>query len=1536
LRLSKQLAVWVVVILFFSTISIGLVSGYEDDMDTESGPLEDILSDALLEDVKSKEDDETVEVVIRIEPYRSDRDPSKPSLDEMDTEQTIQSLKTHSERTQARLLDSIEREDGEVLNTFWIANAVLAEVEVESLEVISEYSEVTRIHENFEVETLNSEGTSEDAMSEDERGLESEIGGDTRGDLYSNSDLTWGLERINVEGLWDQGIDGSDIRVAVSDTGVDIEHPDLEGKMVNLEDDEYCTGGWIEFNRTGHIVENSTPRDTTSHGTHVSGTIAGENASGTHIGVAPEVDLMHALIIPGGYGRFAAALAGLEWKVEPHDRFGNTLEPVEEHRPHVASMSWGPDGYHQEYEEPMINLKDAGIVPVASMGNSGNGTVGVPGAVYRTLGIGASNVTDGIAEFSSGGIVEDERNETPEEFVKPDLAAPGVEVKSALSGGGWQRWQGTSMSTPHVAGTVALMLDVKENLSLEDIYHDLRVTADHYEAGGSLPGEDKNTRYGHGIIDAHKAVNAAVGNLVLEEPENISRFEATLKGEVIEVPNDEMEVFFRYRQESEEQWSETEPITLTEPDGFETDIDGLEKGTVYEYKAVEVRDDENETTFSRTFTSHDDIEVKTLEPENVSEKNPLLRGEITDIYVEEGSAFFRYRRDSDDEWNETEPQSMDGAGVFEEEIDDIAEISYCEFKAVASTEEREFTGEILTFETRVFRGIQDWHDLDEIREHLDGYYYLEDDLDEDTSGYDEYNSQTEDYEAEEDAGRYETWDEGDTIDIPFDEDASDSVLSVKNNTGETIPYTVDYPTITIDEDTGERFVYVTYENAVVGWNPIGNTAAPFTGDFDGNGYETEDLYIDRPATDRVGLFGLLGREAEITGLNLVEMDLRGNDMVGGVTGHNRGVVNNSSTTGEVIGEDNIGGLVGYNDRAGFEFQGKINHSHADSYVMGTDQVGGLVGESEWGTLKNSSSNGKVEGNNDVGGFLGWSIGDTIENIHSDSDVIGNEKVGGLIGRNGFGFLAPTDLHDSYATGEVRGNHSVGGVLGLNDHRVSGLHAEGNVIGGNFTGGLVGRGGTYAPLIEDSFAKNNISGTNYVGGLIGGGEHMNVLENSSASGQVDGEHGVGGLVGGNTDGYIDIYHSYSSVNVSGDTEVGGLAGSTVDRSEVENSYSVSEVEGVNKTGGLVGRNNGTISDSYAAGSVSGYIDVGGLVGYDEGTVENSFYHEDMPECYVEGFGSLSLNDEEFGSISTFESAGWDIEMIETDRDKPFLSWEDGDADSTWYIKETEQTHDLTIDIEGEGDTDPTEGTHTYYEHGKIVIEAIPDEGWYFEGWSGDYEDTEEKITVTMDEDKEITAHFEEDVTLTIEDITGQGTIEVDDEVIETPFEKDYKQGIEADLSADPYDGWYFGGWTGDVESDEEEINVTMDSDKNVTANFERVMHELSVDVEGEGTIEILHEGEIVEVVEDEWTGEFQKGTYITLNAEADDDWNFGEWSGDASGEEEKEVSVTMDEDIEITAVFEEEEDETPGFLLGGLFTAIIASMMIYKTKKDMRS
>jgi len=462
---------------------------------TKIEPQPSKLSENIRHQLEQKGEDETIRVIVRLGPA---------DLTGVPTNMVVNRLKEYANRTQEQVIEFLQMRGAKVLNKFWLANAILVEAKASTISDLASMSSVEKIHEDFQVSTLELvENNSNRQLNsfappsgvrEDFQVKVPEVSGDFVG-ISSTDGATWGLNRIMAPDTWALGINGSGTRVAVLDTGVDITHPDLVGKMWtdNPADPTY-PGGWIEFDSNGNIVVGSTPHDTAGHGTHTSGTVLGDNASGTAIGVAPGALLMHALVIPGGSGTFAQCTAGMEWAIEPVDQYGNPAGQ----RADVASMSWGADGHYDEMIEPVGNMKAAGVVPVAAIGNGGAGISGSPGNVYEAFGVGAIAEDNTVAGFSGGEVV-DWPASYPEPYIKPDFSAPGVSVYSSVPWG-YEYLSGTSMATPHVAGTIALMLDANPLLTVDDIYDTLKTTSD------DLGSPGKDIRYGWGVIDAFDAV----------------------------------------------------------------------------------------------------------------------------------------------------------------------------------------------------------------------------------------------------------------------------------------------------------------------------------------------------------------------------------------------------------------------------------------------------------------------------------------------------------------------------------------------------------------------------------------------------------------------------------------------------------------------------------------------------------------------------------------------------------------------------------------------------------------------------------------------------------------------------------------------------------------------------------------------------------------------------------------------------------------------------------------------------------------------
>jgi len=215
--------------------------------------------------------------------------------------------------------------------------------------------------------------------------------------------------------------------------------------------------------------------------------------------------------------------------------------------------------------------------------------------------------------------------------------------------------------------------------------------------------------------------------------------------------------------------------------------------------------------------------------------------------------------------------------------------------------------------------------------------------------------------------------------------------------------------------------------------------------------------------------------------------------------------------------------------------------------------------------------------------------------------------------------------------------------------------------------------------------------------------------------------------------------------------------------------------------------------------------------------------------------------------------------------------------------------LTIEREGEGYTVPSVGTHQYVYGDEVRVRANPNTGWVFDQWTGDVPPGQgeyRELLIVMDEDKEITVHFERATYELDIDIEGNGSVEIE------PDKDEYEYGEEVNLTAVPDENYEFTEWAGDYESSEEEITITMDANKRLIAYFDRIEHELEIDVIGEGTTD-----------PEPGTHTYEDGEEVNVTATPDDGWEFIEWTGDHEGTEE-EITITMDQDYEITAVFEE--------------------------------
>lgn len=178
-----------------------------------------------------------------------------------------------------------------------------------------------------------------------------------------------------------------------------------------------------------------------------------------------------------------------------------------------------------------------------------------------------------------------------------------------------------------------------------------------------------------------------------------------------------------------------------------------------------------------------------------------------------------------------------------------------------------------------------------------------------------------------------------------------------------------------------------------GWQPIIGTGGdpPFTGTFDGQGYEIRDLFINLPGKGYVGLFSIVGEGGHIEDIGMVNADVTSTAYIGGLVGANSGTVSNSYSTGSVTGKEGVGGLVGFNGEAG-----TVSNSYSTGSVIGYEYVGGLVGANS-GPVSNSYATGSVTGTAKVGGLVGYSEG-TVSNSFWNTETSGQATSDGGTGK----------------------------------------------------------------------------------------------------------------------------------------------------------------------------------------------------------------------------------------------------------------------------------------------------------------------------------------------------------------------------------------------------------------------------------------------------------------------------------------------------------------------------------------------------------
>ncbi|MCM9082648.1 MULTISPECIES: S8 family peptidase [Streptomyces] len=293
------------------------------------------------------------------------------------------------------------------------------------------------------------------------------------------ANLERSTQQVAAPAAWAAGYDGKGTKVAVLDTGTDLDHPDLRGRVTASK----------------NFTDSDTDADRQGHGTHTISTVGGSGAEsgGARKGVAPGAELLSGKVLnDGGYGLDSWIIAGMEWAVEA--------------KADVVSMSLG-DPTQTACDDPLAaaaeRLSRQGPLFVVAAGNSGpgNNTVSSPGCAPSALTVGAVDRDDTTAPFSSRGPAGLQHT------LKPEIAAPGVGISAAAAGGrgvyAYQSMSGTSMATPHVAGAAAVVKQRHPDWSGQQIKAVLVGSAD-----TRIPGDVRET--GGGRLDVKAAIDTTV------------------------------------------------------------------------------------------------------------------------------------------------------------------------------------------------------------------------------------------------------------------------------------------------------------------------------------------------------------------------------------------------------------------------------------------------------------------------------------------------------------------------------------------------------------------------------------------------------------------------------------------------------------------------------------------------------------------------------------------------------------------------------------------------------------------------------------------------------------------------------------------------------------------------------------------------------------------------------------------------------------------------------------------------------------------
>lgn len=404
----------------------------------------------------------------------------------------VNALRDVANRTQAPVIALLQQR-GVPYRSFWIVNMIQVTGNRALMEELAARDDVKQIDANPYVRTALPYPTAFDT-------------GQPQG-------IEWNITKVKAPKVWKLGFRGQGLVVAGADTGVQWDHPALKGHYRGWN------GTQVNHDYNWHDAtpdHSPVPIDPNSHGTFTVSEMVGDDGHGNQIGVAPGAQWIACRNMDqNGTGSPTSYTECFQFLIAPYPVAGGQGNPAL--APDSINNSWicpASEGCsYNTLQQIVDSVRAAGIFPAMAAGNSGPScsTISDPPAIYQSsVSVGALDSNNFVASFSSRGPVTADGSNR----LKPDLSAPGVNIRGAVPGNGYSSgWSGTSMATPHVAGGVALIWQAKPSLignidATEALYENTALHKKTAETCGGTQKKVPNNTYGYGLINLFKAVTA--------------------------------------------------------------------------------------------------------------------------------------------------------------------------------------------------------------------------------------------------------------------------------------------------------------------------------------------------------------------------------------------------------------------------------------------------------------------------------------------------------------------------------------------------------------------------------------------------------------------------------------------------------------------------------------------------------------------------------------------------------------------------------------------------------------------------------------------------------------------------------------------------------------------------------------------------------------------------------------------------------------------------------------------------------------------